>query len=40
MNKGDKEYNFWGKYKQFASNEIWLYVIMVIGILLGILIFG
>ncbi|WP_262713578.1 hypothetical protein [Pedobacter aquae] len=40
MNKDDKGYNFWGKYKQFASNEILLYLIMVVGIWLGILILG
>ena len=32
--------SFWSKYKQFAQNEILLYLIMVVGILLGILILG
>lgn len=35
-----EEYSFWTKYKRFAGNEILLYVIMVIGILLGIVIFS
>jgi len=34
------DYSFWTKYKGFAVNEILLYVIMIIGILLGILIFS
>lgn len=37
----DKErYGFWTKYKKFAGNEIMLYVIMIIGIILGIIIFS
>lgn len=37
----DKErYGFWTKYKRFAGTEILLYVIMIIGIILGIIIFG
>jgi hypothetical protein len=32
------DYSFWTKYKKFAGNEILLYVIMVVGILLGIII--
>ncbi|WP_177181047.1 hypothetical protein [Parapedobacter koreensis] len=37
----DKEdYSFWTRYKRFAGNEILLYVIMVVGILLGIIIFS
>ncbi|OAQ40754.1 hypothetical protein A5893_07395 [Pedobacter psychrophilus] len=40
MNQNKDDYSFWSKYKQFASNEILLYVIMVVGILLGILIFS
>ena len=35
-----QKYTFWLKYKHFATNEILLYVIMVVGILLGILIFS
>lgn len=34
----DKDMSFWTKYKHFASNEILLYAIMVLGILFGILI--
>lgn len=33
------ELSFWFKYKQYASNEILLYAIMILGILLGITIF-
>jgi len=32
--------NFWRKYKRFAGNEILLYVVMVLGIILGLIIFG
>jgi len=39
-NKNKEEFGFWSQYKQFASNEILLYVIMVVGVLLGIVIFG
>ncbi len=35
-----EDYSFWTKYKRFASTEILLYVIMVVGIIAGILIFG
>jgi len=35
-----QDYSFWTKYKRFASTEILLYVIMVLGILLGIWIFS
>lgn len=40
MQKQKEDYSFWTKYKQFAGNEIMLYVIMVIGIILGIIIFS
>lgn len=33
-------FSFWTKYKRFASTEILLYVIMIVGIILGIIIFG
>jgi hypothetical protein len=36
----EKTYSFWTKYKRFAGNEILLYVVMIIGIVLGIIIFG
>ncbi|BAU54258.1 MULTISPECIES: hypothetical protein [Mucilaginibacter] len=34
------KYSFWTKYKRFAGNEILLYVIMIIGIILGLIIFS
>lgn len=34
------DYSFWSKYKRFAGNEILLYIIMVLGILLGIILFS
>jgi hypothetical protein len=38
---GEKDkYSFWTKYKKFAGNEILLYIIMIVGIILGIIIFG
>jgi hypothetical protein len=40
MAKEKEKYGFWTKYKRFASTEILLYVIMIIGIILGIIIFG
>jgi hypothetical protein len=33
-------YSFWTKYKRFASTEILLYVIMILGIILGIVVFS
>ncbi|WP_262503167.1 hypothetical protein [Pedobacter yonginense] len=38
MPNQDKDYSFWTKYKRFASTEIIMYLIMIIGIALGILI--
>jgi len=40
MSKEKESYDFWTKYKRFASTEILLYVIMVVGIILGIIIFS
>jgi hypothetical protein len=40
MAKEPEKYSFWTKYKRFASSEILLYLIMIIGIILGIIIFG
>jgi len=40
MPKEKERYDFWTKYKRFATTEILLYLIMVIGIILGIIIFG
>jgi len=38
-NDKDK-YSFWTKYKRFSGNELLLYLIMIIGIILGIIIFS
>ena len=35
-----ERYDFWTKYKKFACTEILLNVIMVVGIILGIIIFS
>ncbi|WP_256367682.1 hypothetical protein [Mucilaginibacter robiniae] len=40
MAKEKEDYSFWTTYKRFAGNEILLYVIMIIGIILGIIIFS
>lgn len=40
MSKGKGDYSFWMKYKRFASTEIIMYLIMVLGILAGIIIFS
>jgi hypothetical protein len=40
MNKEKEDYSFWSKYRRFAGNEILLYLVMIIGILLGIIIFS
>jgi hypothetical protein len=40
MKKPENDYSFWTKYKRFASTEILLYVIMIVGIILGIIIFS
>lgn len=40
MNKRKGDYSFWMKYKRFASTEIIMYLIMVLGILAGIIIFS
>ncbi|WP_281024317.1 hypothetical protein [Mucilaginibacter celer] len=40
MEQNKPDYSFWTKYKRFAGNEIMLYVIMIIGIILGIVIFS
>jgi len=37
MSNQDKDYSFWTKYKRFASTEILMYLIMIIGITLGII---
>ncbi|MEO6521072.1 MAG: hypothetical protein ABIN91_05310 [Mucilaginibacter sp.] len=38
MSKPKPDYSFWTKYKKFAGNEIMLYIVMVVGIVLGIII--
>jgi len=38
--KPKQDFSFWTRYKQFASTEILMYLLMVLGILLGILIFS
>jgi len=35
-----EDYSFWTRYKRFAKNEILLYVIMIIGIIIGIILFS
>jgi hypothetical protein len=40
MANEEERYGFWTKYKRFAGNEILLYLIMIIGIILGIIIFS
>ncbi|CAM3658916.1 hypothetical protein MUGA111182_01775 [Mucilaginibacter galii] len=40
MAKQKEDYSFWTKYKKFAGNEILLYLIMIVGIILGIIIFS
>jgi len=40
MQQQKENYSFWTKYKRYAGNELLLYVIMIIGIILGIIIFS
>ncbi|WP_255456698.1 hypothetical protein [Mucilaginibacter sp. 14171R-50] len=40
MAKQNNDYSFWTKYKRFAGTEIMLYLIMIVGIILGIIIFS
>ena len=40
MSEEKESYDFWTKYKRFASTEILLYIIMIVGIILGIIIFS
>jgi hypothetical protein len=40
MSKQKNDYSFWTKYKRYAGTEIMLYVIMIVGIILGIMIFS
>jgi len=38
--KEKERYNFWSKYKRFAGTELLLYIIMIVGIILGLIIFS
>ncbi len=38
MSNQKEDFSFWGKYKNFATTEILMYLIMAIGIGIGILI--
>ncbi len=40
MSKEKDDYSFWVKYKSFATTEILMYLIMVLGIIAGIIIFS
>jgi hypothetical protein len=40
MTKHNGDYSFWTKYRRFATTEIVMYALMIIGILLGIWIFS
>lgn len=35
--KEKEDYSFWTKYKRFATTEVLMYLIMIIGIALGII---
>ncbi|MBG6234207.1 hypothetical protein IWX76_000762 [Pedobacter sp. CAN_A7] len=38
MNDPKNDYSFWVKYKRFASTELLMYLVMIIGIALGLII--
>ncbi|MDB4918972.1 MAG: hypothetical protein JWQ54_955 [Mucilaginibacter sp.] len=40
MSAPKENYSFWTKYKRYAGNELLLYIIMIVGIVLGIIIFS
>jgi hypothetical protein len=40
MSNEKPNYSFWTKYKKHATSELMLYVIMIVGIVLGIVIFS
>ncbi|WP_255521517.1 hypothetical protein [Mucilaginibacter sp. JRF] len=40
MQKPKEDYSFWTKYKRFATTEILMYLIMIIGTIVGIVIFS
>jgi len=37
MPETKEDYSFWTKYKKFASTEIIMYLVMIVGIALGII---
>lgn len=37
MSKSKEDYSFWSKNKRFASTELLMYLIMIVGITLGII---
>jgi hypothetical protein len=36
MSKQKEDYSFWTKYKKYAVTEVLMYLVMIIGIALGI----
>jgi hypothetical protein len=40
MDNKKQDYSFWTKYKRYAQNELLLYIVMIVGIILGIVIFS
>jgi hypothetical protein len=40
MQNEKPNYSFWTKYKKHAASELMLYVIMIVGIVLGIVIYS
>lgn len=38
--KSKTDFSFWTQYKRFATTEILMYGLMIVGIVLGILIFS
>jgi len=40
MTNKKEDYSFWTKYKRFAGNEVLLYIVMIIGIIAGIIMFS
>jgi hypothetical protein len=40
MDNNKPDYSFWTKYKRYAQNELLLYIVMIVGIVLGIIIFS
>ena len=38
MKEPENDYSFWMKYRKFASTELLMYLVMIIGIALGLII--